>query len=162
MGTGPAASLHGHCQGHYNIGYAGLVPAPLGMGGERVPDSQEWWVGVSGRQGQAPRCKDRGWSWGSNQQQTFGFKLGLRAGEQELGASPDGGGGAGGRCAPTSWLLPAPPGLERCHWSQRGGQSSWEGWEPSLREDPSSGPPISAPTECLWKHSGGGVGGSAG
>lgn len=35
------------------------MPAPPGMGGERVPDGQDRWVGVWGKQGQAPRWREQ-------------------------------------------------------------------------------------------------------
>lgn len=154
MGTGPAASLHGHCQGHYNIGYAGPTPAPPGMGGERGPDSQDWWVGAGGAK--LPDREGRGW--GSSKQSTL-VRLQVLAGEQEPSPTNPGltcgdGGGEQESCGElgagvesTSLLLPAPPGLEGCHW--RGGQISAEGLEPGLCEDPYSRTPVSEPEECL-------------
>lgn len=52
-------------------------------------------------------------------------------------------------------LLPAPWGLERCHRSQRGGQSFSERWEPGLGEDPYIRTPKPEAEQCLGSHGGG-------
>lgn len=51
-----------------------------------------------------------------------------------------------------SLLLPAPRGLQRCHWSQKGEQSFSERGKSGLGKDPYIRTPKPEPEQCLWRH----------